>query len=469
MTNPISSSSPSYYSGGDSFGVFNMTTKQVVTGVATASIVGLGYAIAARYRVANPSEYFVKTGLGIDTVAISKKTIQWPFQTATRFSIAPMTYPVAIDDAMSQQRIPFHMPTVWTISPKNTPEALANYTQCLMAKSPKELEGIIESAIKGLIRGETAKMTHEEIFSDREKFKTTVVNGVEKVLSPFGLTVNEANIAELADLDPKNAFFSEQKKRALEKVSQDARVKVAEAVKGGVLGEAEHLTETRKKKAEFEAAAVLAENEREKEIEESKKNLSVAKAQFRQAMDIANFEAKAASEKKNFELQQEVEISRKTQEVAQLQATDLARAEVNVTVSKQHAEAQAVALRTRADAELYAKQQEAAGVLALHQANAQGLKMLQDAAGGISGLNQYLLVKNGMLVELARVQAEAVKEMKPNVQIWNTGNSDSTASGALTDLFKVGMPLFAGIKQQTGYDFLGSVGVKKENPPTEVK
>ena len=32
----------------------------------------------------------------------------------------------------------------------------------------------------------------------------------------------------------------------------------------------------------------------------------------------------------------------------------------------------------------------------------------------------------------------------------------------MTDLFKTGMPLFDGLKQQTGYDFMKSVGVVKK-------
>jgi flotillin len=71
-------------------------------------------------------------------------------------------------------------------------------------------------------------------------------------------------------------------------------------------------------------------------------------------------------------------------------------------------------------------------------------------------------VDRHVLEKLAEQQAEAVKGMNPNINIWNTGEPNSKASGALADLLKSGMPLLDGIKQQTGYDFLGSVGVKKD-------
>jgi hypothetical protein len=34
-------------------------------------------------------------------------------------------------------------------------------------------------------------------------------------------------------------------------------------------------------------------------------------------------------------------------------------------------------------------------------------------------------------------------------------------NGTLTDLFKTGMPLFDGIKEQTGYDFMKRLGFKE--------
>ena len=127
-----------------------------------------------------------------------------------------------------------------------------------------------------------------------------------------------------------------------------------------------------------------------------------------------------------------------------------------------NAKAKAESIKLEADAELYAKQQEAVGILAIKDAEAEGLNRLITAAGNTSNLNSYLLIRDGTLPVLAEKQAMALHDMKPKINIWNTGSNGSSASKILTDLFQTGMPLFDGIKAQTGYDFLKSVGKEEE-------
>jgi flotillin len=46
---------------------------------------------------------------------------------------------------------------------------------------------------------------------------------------------------------------------------------------------------------------------------------------------------------------------------------------------------------------------------------------LVEAAGGVSNLSQYLMVRDGMVTQIAAHQAEAVRGMNPNVNVWQTG------------------------------------------------
>jgi len=428
--------------------------------LATAAI-GIGVFCYCRYKVAGPSEYIVRTGWRIQDVKISKQALQLPFQTVHKFHIKPSTFEIHVH-AMSKQRIPFNLPSVWTIGPKDDEASLEKYVKLIMEKGEAGIKETVEGVIQGETRVLTASMDLEELFSGREKFKNDVVEKIRAVLSPFGLNIYNSNISELVDLDPKNRYFEEQKKRALQQVSQDARVAVAQSAKEGEIGEKTHKADERKQSAAIEAETLALEYKMQKEVAEAAKDLDVAKANFKKQVDIANAEAAASAEKRKFELKKEVEELNQQAEIARRRAIDLSAANVQAEIAVREAEGAARAKQIQADGDLYAKMKEAEGNIAYGKSEAEKLQKLMEAAGGPEQLMKYLLVEKDMLAKLAKTQAEAVHGMRPKVSIWNTGNSGSNVSSALTDLFKTGMPLLDGIKQQTGYDFLGSVGVKKD-------
>ena len=463
------------------------------TAIGLAGAGALAY-LASRYRVANPTEYIVRTGIGIRDIAISKQAIQFPLQTCRTLSMEPRPYSVEID-AMSKQRIPFKMPSTWTIGPDPERENLLKFARLLINKDENELQKVIEGVIHGQARILTANMELDAVFQDQEAFKKKITSVINQIIrDEFGLKIYDANIADLADLDEHNRYFSEQKRRALQKVNQEARVHVAEAIKEGECGEKRNISQTRQQTAQYEKEAKLSENDRQKEISESEKTLAIAQANFKKEQQLAFAEAEAAAEKRKWELQQEVEQNRKQQQIERLRADKWTAACVEVEVETKKAEGYAAALKLKSDADLYAKkissdadlyakriasdaelyasnlssdarlygdQKEAEGIAAKKQAESEGLRKLIEAAGGVESLVKYLLVDQRQLPELFEQQAKAVHGMQPKVSVWNTGAHNGSLSNTLTDVFKAGIPLFEEIKMQTGYDFLGSAGVKK--------
>lgn len=249
-------------------------------------------------------------------------------------------------------------------------------------------------------------------------------------------------------------------------MEQEAEIHIAEANKDGDIGKKIHQSESRSRVAELEMNAILAENTRSKEMAESNAALAVARATYERQRAIAEAEAAAAAEQRTAELQAQVEIQRAQQSLERDRAKDLSAATVAAEVATKEAEGRAAALRTTADAKLYLAQREAEGTRLRMEAQADGLKQLTLAAGGSDNLSKYLMIDRGVLQELADKQAKAVQGLKPNISVWNTGgagpNADTpSASAAMTDLFRTAMPLLDGIKKQTGYDFLDSVGVGK--------
>lgn len=94
------------------------------------------------------------------------------------------------------------MPGVFTIGPRNTPEALKNFARILglgggsTADKQANLDTIILGILEGEVRSLAGTMTMEEIFNDRKIFKEKIVNKVQQDLDQFGLQIYNANIKE---------------------------------------------------------------------------------------------------------------------------------------------------------------------------------------------------------------------------------------------------------------------------------
>ncbi len=72
------------------------------------ALLGLGLTVALgfffRYKVASPSQYIVKTGLGINDLTIAKKTFVFPFQRYSFLDITPKNYTFNLH-AMSNEKM----------------------------------------------------------------------------------------------------------------------------------------------------------------------------------------------------------------------------------------------------------------------------------------------------------------------------------------------------------------------------
>lgn len=68
----------------------------------------------------------------------------------------------------------------------------------------------VQDIVKGIIEGETrsivSTMTMEELFNNRQIFKTKVIQHVQAELDQFGLCIYNANVKELQDM-PGSQYF----------------------------------------------------------------------------------------------------------------------------------------------------------------------------------------------------------------------------------------------------------------------
>jgi flotillin len=125
--------------------------------------IGAGYFLLTRYKISSANQYLVRTGLGIKDILISKNGIQWPFQRVAYVDLTPKSYNLVVH-AMSNEKMEFILPTVFTIGPKDDLENLRIFAKFLLNQDEDSITDIIKGVIEGETRVLAANMSIEEIF-----------------------------------------------------------------------------------------------------------------------------------------------------------------------------------------------------------------------------------------------------------------------------------------------------------------
>jgi flotillin len=412
-------------------------------GLSTVAVTGLLSFAAHRYKVAGPDQVLVRTGFMVPDIAISKKGFQWPFQKYKYISMHPRNYTFKLH-SMSNEKIPFILPGVFTIGPKNDNDALIKYVRVLEnAGNEKDGSQTIDSIILGILEGETrtlsSQLTMEQIFNDRKKLKETIIKNVQEELDQVGLHIYNANIKELEDSSESKYFYNMRQKKSSE-AENNAKVDVSEARKIGDIGAKEREATTRQQVAVLEADTVLSENERNQQVEKSNAALEVVKAEAYRLRTIADIEAHKAAQMRDTDLQKDLEQKRIAMETEKMRALDVVKSQVLAEAKIKEAQGIAQALCLTSDAQLYAKQKEAQGVQALFDAQAQGMQKLMNSLGNGETALQYLMIEKDLYPRLARENALAIKGLEPKITHWNMGHSNENP---LADVFKMIPPLLS--------------------------
>ncbi len=269
-----------------------------------------------------------------------------------------------------------------------------------------------------------------------------------KFLLLAGLIIYNANVKSLQDT-AGSEYFSYMRKKTHEGAVNKAKVDVAEARFKGDVGEKERQGLTRQAVSKVEADTVVFENDTKATISKAQSELAAKQADYERNAEMARIEAKLSNQSRSAELQKVYEEKRQLAEVARIRADVVAKATAEYEASQQVANASLYKQQKEAEAQLYTKQKDAAGTLVKYQAEAEGLKYLLDAFGGDNAaLIQYLMIQNGLYVQLAQQNAVAVQGMQPKISVWNTDGN--TNGNPVTDLFKSLPPMLSTIEEQTG-------------------
>ncbi|MCB0578970.1 MAG: flotillin family protein [Phaeodactylibacter sp.] len=462
----------------------------------------------SRYRRCPSDKILViygKTGQGSANCIHGGAAFIWPvIQDYQYLDLQPMSIDVNLQDALSKQNIRVSVPAQFTVAISNEPSLMKAAAERLLGMHKDSIRSLAHDIIMGQMRLVIANMDIEELNADRDKFVTSVYEHVGDELHKIGLDLINVNVTDIHD---ESGYIKALGQEAAAKAINDAKVKVAKEERTGAIGQAEAAKERRTQVAIANSEAEIGEKEAEKtrrtrvaaadsaaEIGEKEadrerriqvaaanstaeigeknaqaeaikgKNLAdieiaISDTDRRQKVAAANKNAEVAektaeaeAQKAAYLAQKEAEDARKERELAARRANEVVQSQIDKEKTVIAAEAEAEQKRKVAEGEAAAVlaryQAEAEGMLKVLDAQAMGFQKLVDAADGNAQAAIGLLLVD-KIPELARIQAEAIKNIKfDKVTVFDGGDGQGTAS-FLSNMFK-SIPALSEFMNQSG-------------------
>ncbi len=420
----------------------------------------------SRYRRCPSDKILViygKTGKGSANCIHGGAAFVWPvIQDYQYLDLQPMSIDVNLQDALSKQNIRVSVPAQFTVAIGNQPSLMQAAAERLLGMPKETIRALAHDIIMGQMRLVIANMDIEELNSDRDKFVTSVYEHVGDELHKIGLTLINVNVTDIHD---ESGYIKALGQEAAAKAINDAKVKVAKEERTGAIGQAEADKERRTQVAAANSAAEIGEKNALAEATKGKNladvEIALSDTARRQKVAEANKNAEvtektaeAEAQKAAYLAQKEAEEARKERELAARRANEVVQSQIEKEKTVIAAEAEAEQKRKVAEG-------EAAAVLARYQAQAEGIRKVLDAQA--AGFQKLVDASNGdsqaaiglLLVdkipELARIQAEAIRNIKfDKVTVFDGGDGQGT-SGFLSGLFK-SIPALSDFMKQAGLD-----------------
>jgi len=403
-------------------------------------------------------------------------TMVWPLiQDYKKLKLTPLTIPITLDNALSQQNIRISLPSTFTVAISTNPLIMNNAAERLLHLPTNEQEALAKDIILGQLRLTVASLTIEQINQDRDSFLELIRDNVGAELHKLGLYLINVNIIDITD--ESNYIESIGKKAAAGAVNK-ALVDVANAERDGAIGKADAdrdrevqvaqnvaEAEKGKKAAEVdrrvfvqqqEATGVQGENLSRAEIASYQADLEEKEAQAMQRAEVARRTAEMEVQKAQYMLEQE-----------RLRAEEIVREEISKTQIEIAAEAEAERQRRiaqgEADAVLARYNAEAEGTKAVLEAKANGYKQLVASAGGdVKAAATLLMVEK--IEEIVARQTEAIANLQiDKITVWDSGNGGEGGSTAnfVSSLIR-SLPPVHDVAKMAGVDLPDYLGSMKE-------
>ena len=445
----------------------------------TLAVFGTIYVATSRYKLAPSDKILVVYGNVKDAGAAKcyhgGGKIVWPLiQHYAYLDLKPMTIPIQLEHALSQQNIRINVPSTFVIGISTSPMIMQNAAERLLGLSNPQIEEMAREIIFGQLRLSVASLTIEAINQDRESFLELIRTNVGPELNKVGLYLINVNITDITD---EADYIASLGKKEASKAINQAMIDVADAERDGAVGksDADRAREVRvaENNAESDKGQKAAESQRRIYVEGQEaeavqgENISRASIAMYNA-ELAEKEAEAMqkAEVARRSAQAEIERAQYTLEGERLRADEIAREEVAKLQVEIAAEAEAERQRRiasgEADAILARYKAEAEGIQSVLEAKADGYTKLVGSTGGDAGAVATLLMVE-KIEDIVAKQVEAISNLEiDKITVWDSGSGSgegSSTSNFVSNLIH-SLPPMHEVAKMAGVelpDYLGKV------------
>ena len=222
------------------------------------------------------------------------------FQDYQYLDLTPLSIDVNLQDALSKQNIRVSVPSQFTVGISNKPHLMLSAAERLLGLQRQDISALSHDIIMGQMRLVIANMDIEELNTDRDKFVESVYRNVGDELHKIGLELINVNVTDIQD---ESGYIAALGKEAAAKAINDARVKVAQEVRTGSIGEAEAQQDQRIKVSDANSRAEIGEAKADalskQGINESAINIAKSDAERDMAKRMADAKLEAIKSLKN--------------------------------------------------------------------------------------------------------------------------------------------------------------------------
>ncbi|MDO9354585.1 MAG: SPFH domain-containing protein [Solirubrobacteraceae bacterium] len=423
---------------------------------AAAAILVLFFIVWSMYKVAEPSEALIISGLlargdnnageSMDFKIISGRgTLVLPvLQTVRKLSLETMTITVgnanAHESLVSRQSVPVVVRGVVVFKVADDFTSIANASRRFLGQQD-QMKVAVENIANGQLRSIVGSMTVEELISDREALRSQVLEACQSEMEKLGLHIDSFQLQSITDPthgeEPgyienlgrpqaaevaKNARVAEAERLrdAVEK-EQAAQAQMAESTRDSAVRQAQATAETEQANASAAQAGPLAEAKARQQVIQAETQAAQLEAdlteqrlqtQIRRPADAKAYEqvtlaqaAREAAVKAAEAKAREVELAA----AAQAKATELS-GEAQAKVTKVNGEAQANVVKVNGEASASATKltgdAEASAVKARAMAEADGIQARNEALS----TNSEAVIAQQIAERLPEIVAAAAKQ-----------------------------------------------------------
>ena len=451
-----------------SFIAFITSHAGIIIGLVISVIVVLFLALG--YLKAPPDTAFIISGLKAKPrILVGKSGFRIPFiERVDQLPLKLMQVDIKTDSVPTEEYINIYIDGVANVRVGQSDEDIRTAARNFLYKQEDEISTISQQVLEGNMREIIGKMKLSELVHDRDTFASNIQSSAAPEMKAMGLEVVNLTIQSFSDENKiienlgmdnitqikKSAAIAKangerdiqiataKAQEEANKASTDSEANIAQQNTDLLIKQAELKKSSDTKQAEADAAYQIQKNEQEKSLNIAKANAELALKE--REVEIKNKEIDIQERLLDASVRKKADANRYA---AQQEAdADLYRRQKAAEAEKYEVIQNSESEKVKADALKYAKEQEAAGIRATGDAEAEAILKKAEAMkqmGEASIVEMYL----NKLPEIVKNAASPLASTEKIVMY-----GDGNAPKLVGDVMKTTSQVVDGLRESTGID-----------------